>query len=204
MTLLNSTSASALVLLVALIATPGAPAQSAKGEVPTGPPVFKQTIEEVLHNYVVTPYQVELAVDSAAIPAGTVEKVMTAWIKAMQADQYDVALGYWDAPSKAQISGRNRALGKSPADWTREWARLYSGNKVVLTHKIKYGKFWLIAYSVKDPAGQLILRETVVLDNTGGKWQLTLSLADNVVLANWESDKQRIQRLAAPLYKTSK
>jgi hypothetical protein len=204
MTLLNSPAASVMLLLGALAVAPGALAQNAPAEVPTGPPVFKQTIEEVLHNYVVTPYQPELGVDSASIPAGSVEKTVAVWIKAMQAGQYDAALGYWDAPSKAQIADRNRALGKSPADWAGEWGRLYSGNKAVLTHKIKYGKFWLIAYSVKNPAGQLVLRETVALDNAGGKWQLTLALAENVVLSNWESDKQRIQRLAAPLYKTVK
>jgi len=171
-----------------------------------GMPDTRQMTEEVMHMYTVTPYQPAFVID--ARPAGSVrddvpESVVAGWIGAMRAGQFDKVTAYWDSASQRQIAERDKALGKKPSDWAPQWKRLFGNGKVVLTQKIKYGKYWLIAYSATDPAGKLLINETVALTNSDGKWRLTLALADNAVLNNWGSGKTRIQRLAAPMFKSS-
>lgn len=165
----------------------------------------RQMSEEILHSYTVYAYQPAFALE--ARPAGVrdevPESVVAGWIGAMRAGQFEQAASFWDSASQRQIAERDKATGKQPSDWVQQWKRLFGNSKVVLNHKIKYGKYWMIAYTATDPAGQVLIHETVALGNSEGKWRLTLALADNAVLNNWESGKTRIQRLAAPLFKSS-
>jgi len=178
----------------------------ASAQEPTlGMPDARLMTEEIMHSYTVYPYQPAFSIE--ARPAGSVkddvpESVVGAWVGAMRAGQFDQVLGYWDSESQRQIAQRDKLLGKQPADWVQQWKRLYGSSKVVLNHKLKYGKYWMIAYTASDAAGKVLIHETVALSNSDGKWRLTLALADNAVLNNWESGKTRIQRMASPLYKT--
>jgi hypothetical protein len=188
--------------LLAMSASTSASAQNAA----VGQADPRQMTEEILHSYTVHAYQPPFLVE--ARPADGVrddvpESVVTAWIGAMRGGRFEQVASFWDLPSQRQIAERNKALGKQPADWQQQWKRLYGNSKVVLTHKIKYGKYWMIAYTATDPAGKVLIHETVALGNSDGKWRLTLALADNAVLNNWESGKTRIQRLAAPLFKST-
>lgn len=195
------------VVLSALFYSAQLMAQESVASVPTGLTSHKVMVEEVMHSFTVTPYTPELSIEDPGLRAATpqtVERVVSAWIKAMQDKNFDAALSFWDDVSRRQIEERNRQQGKTPADWVRDWTRLYSGNRAVLTNRIKYGPYWMISYLVKKPSGEVVLGETVTLENVAGRWRLTLALADNVVHANWDSDKERIQRLASPLFKRVK
>ena len=165
----------------------------------------RQMTEEILHSYTVYAYQPAFVLEArpAAVRDDVPESVVAGWIGAMRAGQFDQAAGFWDSAAQRQIAERDKASGKQPADWLKQWKRLFGNSQVVLNHKIKYGKYWMIAYTATDPAGQVLIHETVALSNAEGKWRLTLALADNAVLNNWESGKTRIQRLAAPLFKSS-
>ncbi|MCC2971329.1 hypothetical protein [Massilia sp. IC2-476] len=192
--------ASVLVLLLAL--SPSAAAQN----IPLGQAEPRQMTEEILHSYTVYPYQPAFLIETrpaAGVRDDVPESVVAGWIGAMRAGQVDAVAGFWDKASQRQIAERDKAMGKQPSDWVQQWKRLFGNSKVVLNHKIKYGKYWMIAYTALDPAGQVLIHETVALTNAEGKWRLTLALADNVVLNNWESGKTRVQRLAAPLFKSS-
>jgi hypothetical protein len=172
---------------------------------PVGQADPRQMTEEILHSYTVYPYQPPFVIEARPAPVrdDVPESVVASWIGAMRAGQFDQAASFWDAAAQRQIAERDKTLGKQPSDWVQQWKRLFGNSKVVLTHKIKYGKYWMIAYTATDAAGQVLIHETVALSNAEGKWRLTLALADNAVLNNWESGKTRIQRLASPLYKSS-
>ena len=172
---------------------------------PVGMQDARSLTEEIMHSFTVYPYQPPFVLD--ARPAGGVrddvpEAVVAAWVGAMRAGQFDQATSFWDSAAQRQIAERDKATNKQPAASVQQWKQLFGNSKVVLTHKIKYGKYWMIAYTATDPAGQVTIHETVALSNSEGKWRLTLALADNAVLNNWESGKTRIQRLASPLYKS--
>ncbi|MGO4382148.1 hypothetical protein [Pseudoduganella sp. RAF53_2] len=161
--------------------------------------------EEIRHSYTVYPYQPQFVLDARSVTVlreEEPESALNAWIGAMRAGQYDLAMSCWDVESQRQISERDKALGKQPSQWLQQWKRLFGNSKVVLSNKIKYGKYWMITYTATDPAGQVLIHETVALGNSKGKWKLTLALADNAVLNNWESGKTRIERLAAPQFKS--
>jgi hypothetical protein len=190
------------ILFSLLLLSATAPAQNA----PVGPPDQRQMTEEIQHPYTVYAYQPPFVIE--AHQAGGVrndvpESVIAAWIGAMRAGQVEQAASFWDDASRRQIAARDKAMGKQPSDWVPQWKRVFGNSKVLLTHKIKYGKYWLIAYTASDPAGQVLIHDTVALGNSEGKWRLTLALADNAVLNNWESGKTRIQRLATHLFKSS-
>jgi hypothetical protein len=194
-------------LPVSLLASLLALATSASAQnAPVGQPDPRQMTEEIQHAYTVYPYQPPFVIEvrqADGVRDDVPESVVAAWIGAMRAGQVEQAANFWDAASQRQIAERDKAMGKQPSDWVPQWKRVFGNSKVVLTHKIKYGKYWMIAYTATDPAGKVLTHETVALGNSEGKWRLTLALADNAVLNNWESGKTKIQRLAAPLFRSS-
>jgi len=167
-------------------------------------PIHKQIIEEIVHAFTVQAYVPELAlVEKDASPNATSspEDLLASWALAMRTKGYDSVMNHWDASSRQSMQSLDRASGKKPSDWEREWKRLFEGNKLFITHQIKYGPYVLFAIQIRNASNQPVTTDTLVLHNRDGRWLLTYDLGNSVVLTNWNSNQVRVQRLAAPLFK---
>lgn len=167
-------------------------------------PTHKQIIEEVVHSFTVQTYRPEIPLperESLVGGASRPEDLLSSWAHAMRSKGYEAVLKHWDASSRQRMHSLDSASGKTPADWERDWKRLFDGNKVVITHQVKYEPYVLFAIQIRNSANQPVLSDTLVLQNREGKWLLTYDLADSVVLTKWNSSQVRVQRLAVPLYK---
>lgn len=162
----------------------------------------KQIIEEIVHSFVVRKFDPELSASGNGVPdIKSPEQAALNWMIAMKQSSYQNVLSYWDANARKQFKELDLKNNKSPQDWEQEWRRLFTGNLVTITHRINYGDYVLLAIVLKNPANQVLNKETLVFQNREGGWLLTNELATNVVLTNWDGNQNRIQRLAAPLFK---
>lgn len=174
------------------------------------PEVFRTLVVETVLPFSVRQYQpafeLSLEKSAGALDFSTPEKAMASFFHTLDAGDYALNERCWTSASVLLNTQKNSESGKGPEYWANYWRQAYRGRKVELLHRIDYDRYVLIEYRVSlREGGRVLETDTLVLEQEGGKWLFTQSLADNPIHMAWKAPGSRIQvgpktvgRLARP------
>jgi len=171
-----------------------------------GPPVLSDAIystvtEEITHPIRVREYLPKFEVlANNKLDDATAEAVVSRYLLAMQAGDYEAAYKVWDKEAQRLILRNESDLGVSRAARVAKWASVFGASRLFLTHSIEYGKYSLIEYSVINQAGQVVADEAVATVREGDRQVLTMELLGSAVLQGWKNPAARVRKLAPGFY----
>lgn len=194
----SSNTTAVLFVLAALASAMTVVAAAAGTDVGTGfsvgQPRLSALIVETVHPLTISQYSQPAPIVTVARRGtqGSPEDVLVEMISSMKAKDFAWNSSLWSSESLKQMQARDAARGKQPADWIKTWEK-EAGLSYSLLHRIEYGKYVLIEYEAKNPAGKSAYKDTMALEKIGGKWFLTQALAADPVLMHWNAPGGRVQ-----------
>ena len=170
-----------------------------------GEPVFRTITAETVYPFTVSEYtpHVKLLRTSKISDMSflTPEDTVSSYISAMYLASTDIAGSMWDAQSRLMHDNLQKRLHQTNADDVARGLAYVKGNSFVLTHKIEYGVYTIIAFDIIGQEKNIkIGSDTLELKKIGARWFLTNDLSSDPVPNNWNKPGEKIETPPASFF----
>jgi hypothetical protein len=160
----------------------------------------KQLIVETVHPFVVRQYAQALRVSSTQdatqlFGADSPEVVLSQRVFAMMQGNYKAFMASWDRWSNTEMEQRDKDASRDASFWVGRWRENFSNGSLKFLNRIEVFDYVFINYQI-EKQGKPTFVSTVAFLKEDAKWIGTQRLVNDPVLEHWNSNGNRVQRMA--------